>query len=174
MVRHQETAVLLGLIVMGTIGGCGSDPYVLAPVSGRITIDGQPVAELRISFEPVGSAERKYPGPESVGITDDDGRYSLKTMAEAPRRGAVVGKCRVRISSLPSKQRKEIADIHAPGYDPVKEVKDLKEQLRRPTRKQPARESIGAIPLRYNDNTELSFDVPPDGTDKADFAISAK
>lgn len=174
MIRHLVAAILLGLATIGTIGGCGSDPYVLAPVSGRVTVDGQSVGELRISFEPLGSAERKSPGPEAVGITDADGRYSLQTFSESPRRGAVVGKCRVRIWSLPSKQRKEIADIHAEGYDPVKEVKELREQLRRPTRKKPASATTGAIPLRYNDNTELSFDVPSEGTDKADFAISSK
>ena len=94
-------------------------------------------------------------------------------MAESPRRGGVVGKSRVRIWTLPSNQEDALSDDQDPNYDPVKEIKVLKEQLRNRGRKKAAR-ATGALPLRYNDNTELSFDVPPEGTDKADFQISWK
>lgn len=178
MYRNLMRTILAcaGLVV---VAGCRSDSFVLAPVSGRVTVDGQPVAGLRVAFEPMGSAERRAPGPEAVGVTDEDGRFTLETMAESPRTGAVVGKCRVRIWALPSDQkdrvdRDKVTDVMAPGFDPVKEVNDLKEQLRRQGRKKAASKPTGAIPLRYNDNTELSFDVPPGGTDKADFSLSSK
>ncbi len=174
MCRDFIRGLVLAFAGLGAMTGCGSNPFVLAPVSGRVTVDGQPVAGLRIAFEPVGSAERRAPGPEAIGVTDEDGWFTLKTLSESPRRGAVVGKCRVRIWTLPSNQKDRLTDVQAPGFDPVKEVKDLREQLRSQARKKAANRPTGSLPLRYNDNTELSFDVPPNGTDKADFSISSR
>jgi hypothetical protein len=80
--------------------GCGSGPD-MAPVSGRITVDGKPVAGLRVSFAPIGSKEHAFPGPGSVGHTDADGRFTLHSLKDK-KAGAVIGKCRVRVVSLGS------------------------------------------------------------------------
>ena len=158
------------------IGGCGSEGFVLAPVSGRVTIDGQPVAGVRIAFEPIADEKRKIPGPEAIAITEEDGSYKLYT-TDAERRGAVVGKCRVRIWTIPGDQMGQntvITDDQDPNYDPVAEIKALKAQMRAAKKKKATPASLGIIPFRYNDKTELTFEVPPEGSDKADFAISWK
>lgn len=179
MDRRPVARLVILLAAMGSMVGCGSDGYVLAPVSGKVTVDGEPAADLRISFEPVATAERKIPGPESIGITDDEGKFTLTTLVDS-RRGAVVGKCRVRIWSVPGSQQKQeeiISNDRDPNYDPVKEVNMLKEQLELRRAKRGAKKAArptAALPLRYNDNTELSFDVPPGGTDRADFQVSRK
>jgi hypothetical protein len=165
---------VLALACLGWLAGCGSEGFTLAPVSGRVTVDSKPVAGLRIAFEPVGSASRPAPGPEAIGITDDEGRFSLATMSESPRRGAVVGKCRIRIWTLPANQEDALFDDQNPNYDPVQEIKVLKERMRSRGGKKKVERPTGALPLRYNDHTELSFEVPPGGTDKADFQISWK
>ena len=166
-------AVVVTSIVMG---GCGSDEFVLAPVSGRVTIDGQPVAGVRIAFEPIADEKRKYPGPESIAITGEDGGYKLYT-TDTERRGAVVGKCRVKIWTIPGEQMAQnpvITDDQDPNYDSVAEIKALKAQIRASRKKKAAPVSLGIIPFRFNDRTELSFEVPSEGSDKADFAISWK
>ncbi len=176
MCRRLVPAFALASALAGLLpaGGCGSDPFTLAPTSGRVTVDGRPVAGLRVAFEPIGSSDRPAPGPEAIGVTDDDGRFTLATMAESPRRGAVVGKCRVRIWTLPSNQEDALFDDRNPNYDPVQEIKVLKERIRSGGRAKKVTRPSAALPLRYNDNTELTFDVPAGGTDKADFQLSWK
>ncbi len=170
---------LFAIALASALPGCGPTGYVLAPVSGRVTIDGEPVKDVRIAFEPIADATRKIPGPEAIAITDDDGRFTLYTTDEE-RRGAVVGKCRVRIWTLPGSQtaasattKPVITDDRDPNYDAMAEVRAIKAQIRAGAKKGAATKT-GIIPFRFNDRTELSFDVPPDGTDKADFPISWK
>lgn len=161
------------------LAGCGSsEGYKLAPVSGKVQVDGKPVEGLRISFEPIGGADRPYPGPDSIGITDKDGRFTLATFNESQKRGAVVGKTRVRIWSLPASQTagtsgKDVSDDRAADYDPVAEIKAIKSQIRKTTKAKVVQQSI-VIPLRFNDETTLTFDVPDKGSDSANFEIQSK
>ena len=71
-------------------------------------------------------------------------------------------------------QNTVITDDQDPNYDPVAEIKALKAQMRAAKKKKATPASLGIIPFRYNDKTELTFEVPPEGSDKADFAISWK
>src|SRR5215470_13236777 len=90
---------LLAALAVGAVG-CGNDQ--VAPVSGRVTLDGQPLANAAVTFQPVRTEGKGNPGPGSGGFTDADGRYTLKvTGTEA--RGAVVGKHKVTISLVPPK-----------------------------------------------------------------------
>jgi hypothetical protein len=140
-------------VFLAVCAGCGTDGYRLAPVSGRVAVDGKPVAGLTVTFEPVGSRERPNPGPGAVGVTDRAGRFQLSTVPGG-RRGAVVGPCRVRIRVV----------VHEGGdADPW-----LDPALPR------SRPSVRHLPLRYNDKTELTFEVPPGGTEAANFELSWK
>ena len=65
-----------------------------------------------------------------------------------------------------------IFDDRDPKYDPIAEIKAIKAQRRAAPKS--AKRPTGLIPLRFNDKTELTFNVPPEGSDKADFAISWK
>lgn len=80
----------------------------------------------------------------SSGRTDAQGRYTLRTVLD-DKSGAAVGKHRVAISQYKA-------------GDP----------------KNPESAGKETIPLRYNQNTELTFDVPAGGTDKADFDLKGK
>src|SRR5262245_34522707 len=86
--------VVAGLITLFI--GCNRDPYGVAPVSGRVTLDGKQVPKLAVMLQPVATAGNINPGPGSYGVTDADGVYSMKLVGkEAP--GAVVGKNKVRM-----------------------------------------------------------------------------
>jgi hypothetical protein len=52
--------------------GCDGGPK-LVPVEGRVTLDGQPVREMLINFQPVGD----NPGTGAHAMTDADGRFAL-------------------------------------------------------------------------------------------------
>src|SRR5262249_48651873 len=82
----------LFLLLTGCVGG-----YSVAPVSGRVTLTGTPLADAAVLFQPVSSDGNENPGPGSTGVTDADGRYTL-TLVGKDIKGAVVGKHKVRIT----------------------------------------------------------------------------
>ncbi len=76
-------------------GGCGEErPYTTVEVSGRVTLDGEPLAGAHLTFQPNTKVSR---GPGSFGLTDEEGRYRLETTAGDT--GAVVGRHRVSITA---------------------------------------------------------------------------
>jgi hypothetical protein len=68
----------------GCGGGSGLD---LAPVEGKVLLDGQPLAGVTVSFIP--DAARDNQGPQSSGITNEQGEFTLK--APDGSEGAVLG-----------------------------------------------------------------------------------
>src|SRR5215210_5154014 len=94
------TAAVLALFAFG----CGKDPHRLAPVSGKVTKGGAPLANASVVFLPE-TKPGAMPSPTSRGETDKDGKYTLMTSEDKP--GAVVGAHKVRISTLRSKEGSE-------------------------------------------------------------------
>jgi hypothetical protein len=88
--------VFFCFLAISLLAGCEGQTVV--PVSGRITLDGQPLANVVVLFEPLGSDN---PGLGSVGKTDSDGRFVLRQI-QPDRPGALVGNHRVRIRTAPS------------------------------------------------------------------------
>jgi hypothetical protein len=54
------------------LSGCGGSGPELAPVSGRVTLDGAPMAGARIRFQPEAGG-----GSPSFGTANQDGHYEL-------------------------------------------------------------------------------------------------
>ncbi len=135
--------------------GCGSGP-VYAPVSGTVTLDGQPLAGVMVLFQPAAAAgSSDAGGVGSTARTDAQGKYTLAASTPDPRPGALVGRHTVRIATPPPAG----AATGDPDSDAANAPKGAK-AFRDP------------VPPRYNTATELSFDVPAKGTDKADFALT--
>jgi hypothetical protein len=86
------TELLAAAVLSLVAAGCGGDGKLpRAPVSGRVTYNGKPVAGAAVSFLP------ETPGWRAgVGKTDDQGRYVLGTYD--PDDGAPVGPCKVALS----------------------------------------------------------------------------
>jgi hypothetical protein len=131
------------------LAGCGkSAKNGLAPVSGHVRLDGQPLAGASITFQ---SDAAQVPG-----ITDKNGAYDLKPAA-AP------GEYRVVISKIEGSDQAMLAvDPGAigrvqPSATPVGPPKQ-------------------SIPVRYSDpvKTELRFTVGASGTTRADFDLTTK
>ncbi len=101
------------------LAGCGGAPYRVAPVSGRITLDGEPLANGVVTFQPIADPEQSLnAGPGSYGHTDAEGRYTLY-LVEGDRPGAVVGPHRVRISAAQENPDDDPAGAGTPLRDPV-------------------------------------------------------
>ncbi len=101
-VRNAVASILTCLLVCGCGGKVDAPP--LGTVTGKVTLDGQPVTNATVSFE---SAN----GQIAFGNTDQSGNYELRFRSGL--KGAEVGMNKVRIET--------ILDAPAPeGYkDPI-------------------------------------------------------
>jgi hypothetical protein len=151
MMRSLLSLCLVLLIL--TVLGCGEGRPKFVPVSGRVLVDGKPVANLMVTFQPIATERNKDPGPGSAGITDAEGRFTLKVSSQQySGNGAVVGKHKVRIGTvLPGEGQATDPSIGSPDDAPLA-GKEL-------------------IPPHYNQDTILTFEVPPEGTNQANFDL---
>ncbi len=78
------------LMLVGS--GCGGSKPATAPVSGTVLLDGKPVADASVLFEPTEG------GVPARGSTDASGQFSLSTFTRGD--GAVPGRHRVAISKM--------------------------------------------------------------------------
>jgi hypothetical protein len=136
---------LVYLAVTCAAGCSGSKKF--APVSGKVTLNGDPLANATVSFQPIAKEGSIEAGPGSTGTTNDKGEFSL-TVATGER-GALVGKHRVIISSLNAKSGTED--------------------------RRGGPELFDKVPQRYapGEPNALVFEVPAGGTDKAEFPLTS-
>ena len=125
------------------VAGCGRSN--MAPVSGRVTLDDKPLARATVVFQPY--SEEKNPGPGSAGKTDDNGQFTLQLMTGNVQ-GAVLGKHKVSITAYEGGD-----EVPSSGSRPA------------------FRKAL--VPLKYNAETELTFEVPPGGTTSANFELKS-
>jgi hypothetical protein len=145
-----------GLLLAGASGCGGESKFV--PVSGVVTLNGKPYPKAVVVFQPVATPDNPNPGRGSSSFTDENGRFTLKT--DTGQSGAVVGRHRVRIQTR--------RDLPATNEDPKTGSPD---DIPLPL----IRGMADPIPLEwYGTNSEKYFDVPPGGTDQANFAIETK
>jgi hypothetical protein len=146
-VRNLAFAASACALAVG-LTGCGRSDY--APVSGVVTLNGKPYRNAAVLFLPISTADHPTPGRGSSGHTDENGRFTLKSVEGVM--GAAVGKHNVQIRTTYSAQFK--------GY----EVWD-------PESSKVVKASVDPIPLEWNTLSKKEFEVPPGGTDKANFDI---
>jgi hypothetical protein len=76
------------------LAGCNQKANIV-PVSGRVLVDRQPLANVAVNFGPLtGGLDGAY---AAYGKTDQNGRYTLK-LVDDDQRGATVGKNRVTLN----------------------------------------------------------------------------
>ena len=142
MKRKMRIAALGALLLI--LSGCNSSPYELAPVSGKITFEGAPLAGGIINMQPIAVGDSKTVGPGSTAKCDNEGRFVLKTLNDDD--GAIVGEHRVRIYSFSA----ETAGNSDTDTGRVEK-----------------------IPHKFNYQSKLTFTVPSGGTDAANFDLTA-
>jgi len=133
--------VVVALLV--GVAGCGS--ATVAPVSGKVTLDGKPLAHAMVSFTP--DSGDKNPGPPSTGKTDADGNFSLE-LANGKGKGAMVGKHKVSITAYEGDGE---AQSSAPDMAFRKRI----------------------LGEKYNAKTELRFEVTANGSTEANFDLKS-
>jgi hypothetical protein len=136
----------LGAVLL-TLVGCSDAPKV-APVSGKVLLNGKPLANATVTFSPIAKPGEVNAGDGSVGQTNDKGEYTLTNSRGLP--GAQVGSHRIRISVIGAQAGNG----------------DERRSRVGPAPKDP-------VPLRYNAQSALTFDVTSGGTNQADFELTS-
>lgn len=139
------------LIIIVSTGCGGSDLPELGQVNGTVKLDGNPLANARVSFNPEN-------GRGSSGVTNDSGEYELYYIAT--EKGAVLGNHSVSIVSEvdPEVDAETIVELSGDtGVAPPKPVRKKKEP----------------IPAKYNSKTELKADVTG-GDNTINFDLKSK
>ncbi len=150
MTRARTWSV--GGLLIALVGCSGGGPTIV-PVSGVITLDGKPYGKAVVVFQPVGTKDNPEPGRGSSAYTDESGRFVLKY--DGVSDGAVVGTHLVRIMTKGS-------DIVGGAPSTAGSSDET-----------PKNREVDPIPAEWNGMSQKTFDVPPGGTDKANFDITS-
>lgn len=140
----------LAIVMVTTLAGCGdgvSGP-AFVPVSGVVTLDDKPVDGATIVFTP------KKEGAPSMGFSDPDGKFVLKT--GSGRKGAAVGDHDVTVMLSVSSEADP--QMTSDGLAPAM-PNELGTNAPKP---KPARVGF-VVPERYGMPGALSVTVPPGG-----------
>jgi hypothetical protein len=140
--RNRFVALIVVASLVCVVAGCGEGVGIsgLAPVQGKVTLDGQPLSGAQVVFVPVDPA-----GRASVGATDGDGNYEIVTNTD---KGAMPGSYRVAVSYLVR-----------PDGSPITSVEEGMDA----TQLEASGQAKQGLPTRYSDplQTELKFEVKP-------------
>ena len=153
MTRPLPAARLALLAGVAALAGC-SGGAKFAPVSGVVSLDGQPYPTAVVSFQPQASDGNPNPGRGSSAYTDENGRFVLKGLDG--ENGAVVGKHRVRIMTR--------------GGDVTGQLPEGQSSDDGATKNR----NLDPIPPEWNALSAKEFDVPAGGTKDANFDIATR
>lgn len=101
-------------------GGSSETPEVLAPVSGAVLIDGQPLSGVLVSFVAINDTV----GTGAYGVTDDAGKFTLTHQSGEP--GIEPGQYQINFSRMtmpngePVPPDQSAADVNAEEMIPAK------------------------------------------------------
>lgn len=94
--RPSETLIPLLIVLLSGCGG-GLTQHSTAKVTGKVVCEGEPVADVRVYFNPMAAKGASEAGKSGVGFADSNGSFTISTYGKED--GAVVGKHRVMVDS---------------------------------------------------------------------------
>ncbi len=158
---------LIFLLVVLAVG-CSNGQYPLAPVSGTVTLDGEPLEGAEVVFAPMENDKTTIVGPASVGYTDQEGRFTLKTIKGGS--GAVITNHRVSVSFGEVDEAAiaaKVEEITEKNLNmPERKVIALEKKIRQ------SMTNKKSLPTTYNQNTRLRFEVKGP-TEAANFDLNS-
>ena len=142
--------------------GCSDSEY--PAVSGQITYEGKPLANVQVVFNPVSNSTADV-APYSTAVTDDEGVFSLKT--RDGQSGAVVGQHRVGFSwsDIKSYTVRNYKQALSETKDDPERQAELKQQLATAKQKLDSRPALKA-------DLQTEFTVPTAGADNVNFELT--
>ena len=163
----MEVSFYRAFVVMAVAllcAGCGSNSEYPS-VSGKVTYDGEPLAKIRVVFNPIPVGGSAVPGPYSTGVTDEEGNFSLET--RDGQSGAAIGSHKVgfywsdiSVRTLPT-LKQSLQESKKSSEDAAK-IKSMIAEVEQKLESRPKLEG----------NLQVKFSVPQEGTDQAVFDLT--
>lgn len=126
MIRSNGLCLLILVALTAFIGCPAGSGVSTAPVSGLVTLDGQPVDGATISFVP-----KSEGGVAAAAVTDASGRFTLVTTSGE---GAVPGSYAVTISKASAGEAQASVDPRSMGGNlSAEDMKAMAEKAREQT-----------------------------------------
>jgi hypothetical protein len=132
-------AVACCLVCLASLG-CNQGAK-LGSVTGQVTMDGQPLANVLVTFTPAEA------GRTATGKTDASGKYELICL---DRKGAPVGKHKVSVTTL--QEAASVAEMSSDSEEYMKQATGQAGDYNTAKVEEP-------IPARYNSQTEFVKEV---------------
>lgn len=154
-------SLCLSLVALGCSGSSGPKLPTFSedavPVSGTVTMDGQPLADAAVTFLFDGTAPKGF--MSGSGKTDSSGKYALTSGAKP---GVPAGRYRVSISKLATKDGTPFREDPAAGID--LEQARISGQIRE------------GVPKQYSDpeKTTLSAQITTTQSEPVNFTLKSK
>ena len=161
---RRTSFALVGLLLSAALG-CGSD-FEFAPVTGKITANGNPIPNVFVTYQPVGGGLEASAGPASYAHTDDEGNYELRRIDDEQTKGAVVGTHRI---ILQHRDDEQLPGGGATSVDLTASESDAADMAAATRRSILQRK----IPLQFR-NGSVKIEVPPEGLSDANFDLSGR
>jgi len=92
------TKLLLAFSLFTAMLAIGCSGPKLVPVTGKLTMNGAPIKNVKVEFHP--DPDKGTKGPSSYGITDAEGNFTLVSNDKDGAPGAIVGHHRVVCTDL--------------------------------------------------------------------------
>ncbi len=142
-------SVALGLVSLVCLG-CGSGAPDLGEVTGTVTLDGQPAANVLVTFTPDAG------GRPSTATTDDAGKY---TLGFGDAVGALIGTHKVKVTSMGVAKD----DVDTKMTSDSGSYEDMAMGKGGDAAMYNNADQAEKIPAKYNTATELTFEVKSGG-----------
>jgi hypothetical protein len=152
--RCLLSTFVVAFALSAVIGCGGSDHLPLAPVTGTVMLDGQPLPEGRILFRP--DAGRAGRGKVENGVIVQAATYGIND-------GLVLGRHKIAIQPIPEVER--VAASTATGSSADGETKVPRPSYIQGLREQQAK--AAEIPVKYQDvdGSGLTAEITEDGNE---------
>jgi hypothetical protein len=137
-------AALVGLLVFPFVSGCGGDSLGRQPIAGSVSLDGAPLEQGTINFQPVDSTV-----PTTTGGPIAAGKFAFER-----QKGLAAGKYRVIVNAGKPGTGGTVVEGAMPG-DTVAPKVEL-------------------IPPDWNTNSTQTVDVQSSGKNEFSFDIKSK
>lgn len=146
---RRPSMLVLALIMFTGCNDAGND---FVSVSGKVTLDGQPLSDAVVQFYLTSApptAEGRTRPLVASGRSDSNGHFSLRSLTPDNRTvdGAAVGNHRVTIQT-------QIIE-----YDNLNGDRVIREEL---------------LPAKYHEDTQLTYEVDNKGTDECLFELRTR
>ena len=175
--KTKISSISFGLLLSGLLFvGCSGGGYKVVPLSGTVTMDGNPEAGVRVVFSPYALEDNPAPGPYSSAITDENGEFAMVTRYGKP--GAIVGPHLVTFKYAGGDELKEEIAIAEARIKEAKAARDSAALSKAKAELKKLEEAVAnskEMPSRYyGRNGGIDFEVPKGGDEAVKFELTSE